>query len=104
MTEPATQRSTRPYLWLITLVGVIVPRRLRVDWRQEWDAELRFREAMLADWDRLDGRHKFDLLWRSTSSFWDAMWLQHLRWEDEMIQDLRYGVRMLLKHNGFSLI
>ena len=30
------------------LVGVIVPRRLRSDWRQEWEAELRSREALLA--------------------------------------------------------
>ena len=26
------------------------------------------------------------------------------RWEDEMIQDLRYGVRMLLKHPGFTAV
>jgi len=31
---------------LIALVGVIVPwRRLRVDWRQEWESELRYREG-----------------------------------------------------------
>src|SRR6185436_10151305 len=50
---------------------------------------------------RLDWRHKSDLLWRSASAFWDAMWL---RWEDEMIQDLRYGVRMLLKNPGFTAV
>src|SRR5262249_27162659 len=26
------------------------------------------------------------------------------RWEDDMIQDLRYGARMLLKHKGFTAI
>ena len=35
--------------WLIRLIGVIVPRRLRADWRQEWEAELRYREALLAE-------------------------------------------------------
>jgi putative ABC transport system permease protein len=94
----------RPHLQLIALVGVIVPRRLRADWRQEWEAELRHREAMLADWDRLDWRHKLDLLWRSTSAFWDAIWLQTHRWEDAMIQDLRFGARMLLKQKGFTLV
>jgi putative ABC transport system permease protein len=94
----------RPHLRLIALVGVIVPRRLRAGWRQEWVAELRHREALLANWDRLDWRHKLDLLRRSTSAFWDALWLQPRRLEDEMFQDLRFGMRMLLKHPGFTLI
>src|SRR5882672_4742035 len=95
---------TRPHLRLIALLGVIVPRRLRADWRQEWEAELRYREALLADWDRLDWRNKLNLFWRSTSAFWDALWLQPKRLEDEMIQDLGYGVRMILKHPGFSSV
>jgi predicted permease len=95
---------TRPHLRLIALVGVIVPSRLRADWRQEWEAELHHREALLAQWDRLDWRSKLDLLRRSTSAFWDALWLQPQRWEDEMFQDLRFGVRMLLKHRGFTMV
>src|ERR1051325_8873547 len=91
-------------LWLIRAIGVIVPRRLRADWRQEWEAELRYREMLLAEWDRLDWRHKLDLLRRSAGAFWDALLLQPHRLEDEMFQDLRYGVRMLLKHKGFTLV
>ena len=34
------QRGFRFWLSLIRVVGVIVPRRLRADWRQEWEAEL----------------------------------------------------------------
>src|SRR5262245_35986371 len=86
------------------LVGVIVPRRLRADWRQEWEAELRNREAMLEEWDRLDWRSKLDLLRRSASAFWDALWLQPQRWEDEMFQDLRFSLRMLLKNKGFTMV
>src|SRR4026207_1718836 len=90
MVDKMTARF-RFWLWLIRLIGVIVPRRLRADWRQEWEAELRQREALLAEWDRLNWRNKVNLLWRSTSAFWDALWMQSYRWEDAMIQDLRYG-------------
>src|SRR5499426_3938680 len=101
----ATQTTRfRFWLWLIRLIGVIVPRRLRANWRQEWEAELRHREELLAEWDRLDWHSKLDLLRRSASAFWDAVWLQPKRLEDEMFQDLRYGVRMLLKHRGFTAV
>ncbi len=94
---------SKPHLYLIALIGIIVPLRLRADWRQEWEAELQHRELLLATWDRLDFRNKLELMRRSTSAFWDALWIQRQRWEDEMFQDLRYGIRMLLKRPGFTL-
>src|SRR5262249_34079409 len=94
----------RFWLWLIVLVGVIVPRRLRADWRQEWEAELSYRETLLEAWDQLNWRAKLDLLWHSAGAFADALWLQPRRWEDEMFQDLRFGVRTLLKHKGFTAV
>jgi putative ABC transport system permease protein len=99
-------RTTRVcfWLWLIQLIGVIVPRRLRADWKQEWEAELRHRELLLADWDNLNWKTKFDLLRRSLGAFWDALLLQPARLEDEMFQDLRFGLRMLLRKPGFTLI
>ena len=60
--HPAVSHFFRFWLWLIALVGVIVPRRLRADWRQEWEAELRCREWLLADWDRLNWKTKLDLV------------------------------------------
>ena len=93
----------RSHLKLISLIGVIVPQRLRADWRQEWEAELRHREAMLAEWDKLDWRNKFDLWRRSLGAFTDALLLQPQRLEDEMFQDLRFGLRMLLKSPAFTV-
>ena len=101
MTDATRTTSFRFWLWLI---GVIVPRRLRADWRQEWEAELRYRELMLADWDNLNWKNKLNLLRRSVGAFWDALVLQPQRLEDEMFQDLRFGARMLLKHKGFTIV
>ncbi|MEP7339671.1 MAG: ABC transporter permease [Acidobacteriota bacterium] len=92
------------HLWLIKFIGVIVPRRFRARWHQEWEAELEYREAMLARWDRLDWQNKWELLWRSLGAFWDALWLQPQRLEEDMFQDLRYGVRMLLKSKMFTVV
>jgi len=97
-------RTFRFWLWLIRVIGVIVPRRLRADWRQEWEAELRYRETLLIEWDNLNWKTKLDLLRRSVGAFWDALLLQPKRLEDEMFQDLRFGLRMLLKHKGFTAI
>src|SRR5262245_31344259 len=104
MVDSTQTTRFRFWLWLIALIGVIVPRRLRADWRQEWEAELRYRERLLVEWDRLDWRNKLELLRRSASAFWDALVLQPQRWEDEMIQDLRYGFRMLLNNKMFTLV
>src|SRR5262245_40859929 len=94
----------RFWLWLIRVIGALVPRRLRADWRQEWEAELRYREELLANWDKLDWRHKLDLLRRSVGAFWDALLLQPRRLEDEMFQDLRFGLQMMMKNPGFTFV
>src|ERR1700730_10089944 len=104
MSERRKQSLLPCHLWLIRLFGVIVPRRLRADWKQEWEAELRHRELLLADWDKLNWRTKLDLSRRSLGALWDALWLQPQRLEDEMFQDLRFAVRMLARNPGFTFV
>jgi predicted permease len=94
----------KPHLWMIRLIGVIVPRRFRARWHQEWAAELEYREELLARWDKLNWQNKLELLWRSLGAFLDALWLQRQRLEEDMFQDLRFGLRMLLKHKGFTAV
>ena len=95
---------TRPHLALIALVGMIVPRRLRGDWRQEWEAELDSRERLFAERDRLDRGDRLELLKRSSSAFWDALSLQRQRREDEMIQDLRFAIRMFVRDPALTAV
>jgi predicted permease len=104
MSDRAGKPSFRPYLWLITLVTVIVPGRFRSDWRQEWESELRHREALLKEWEKLNWRTKLGLLRRSLGSFWDALWFQPRRLEEEMFQDLRFGMRMLGRSPVFTAV
>src|SRR5262249_51323722 len=58
----------------------------------------------LSQWQMLDWHNRLDLLRRSLGAFWDALWLQPQRLEDEMFRDLRFGWRMLLKHKGFTAV
>src|SRR6476661_1068961 len=104
MSDSTQTTRFRFWLWLIRVIGVIVPRRLRADWKQEWEAELRYRELLLADWDNLNWKTKLGLLRRSLGAFWDALALQPQRLEDEMFQDLRFGLRMLVKNPGFTVV
>jgi len=104
MPDHNKQRFTSLLRRLIAFIGVIVPRRFRARFRKEWEAELEYREELLARWDRLDWRNKLELFWRSLGAFWDALLLQPQRLEDEMFQDLRYGFQALVKRPGVALL
>jgi len=83
----------KPHLWLIRALSRLIPKRWRSDWQQEWEAELHHRESL--------GRR--GLLRRSLGAFWDALSMQPRRLEEEVFQDLRFGVRMFAKNKTLTI-
>ena len=94
----------KPHLRLISLVSRLVPRRLRSDWKQEWDAELIARESRLGQWTRPALASRWDLLRRSLGACRDALWLQPRRLEEDFFQDLGYGARLLRQHKTWTAV
>ena len=84
----------KPHLWFVRIMRLLVPARWRADWTNEWNAELHHRES----------QGRADSFRHSLGAFWDALAMQPRRLEEELIQDLRYGFRMLLQEPGFSIL
>ena len=99
-------QTTRFRFWLglIALVGVIVPRRLRADWRQE----VRKPNCAIAKRSSLIGtgsagnKARFDLAQCRCVPGRAAA--QPRRWEDDMFQDLIRPAHSSRKHPGFTLV
>jgi putative ABC transport system permease protein len=79
-----------------------VPKRLRAEWRREWDAELAYQEEQSTQWR--EQHHTCWLLMRqSLGSSWDALSLQRRRLEDDLVQDVRHGFRLATRSPGLAL-
>src|SRR5262249_57901108 len=72
--ELRKDRVTKPYLWPIRVIGVIVPRRFRADWRGGWGAGVEDRGTFLSQWDKLDKRQKIALFWPSPGAVAGGLW------------------------------
>ena len=97
------RRELRPHRWIIHVVSAFIPKRLRTEWRREWDAELAHQEAEVANWRAPGWRTRLLLVRRSLGSAWDAAWLQRRRLEDDLVQDIRHGVRLIARSPGLAL-
>ena len=87
--------AVRWHSWLVRALGPFVPRARRLDWIREWEAELESRERELLEWGLVPRRASWRVFREGTGAVWDALCLQSARWEDEVIQDMRFGLRLL---------
>jgi putative ABC transport system permease protein len=89
-------------LFLIRLASIVVPRRDRRAWLQEWEAEVLHRERTLR---REEGRNwsaRASLTRRAAGSFVDAAWLRRQFTRDsELVHDVRHGLRLMRHRPGF---
>ena len=81
-------------LRIIRALSLIVPFGLRAEWRQEWEAEIRWHSGSSAD-----------LIFRSFGAVFDALWLRRNEWSFDMLfEDLSYAVRTLLQRPSFTSV
>jgi predicted permease len=92
-------------LKLIEIVSIIVPRRRRSEWIDEWHAEIWYVWTQLEKRHRLNVMTKTALMLRSAGAVFHALWLRKQEWRLEMLfQDLMYGLRILRKKPAFATV
>lgn len=92
----------RPHRWIIRIVSAFVPKRLRAEWRHEWEAELEYQEAQSTQW-REPHQTRWLLIRQSLGSSWDALSLQRRRLEEDLVQDARHGIRLATRSPGLAV-
>ena len=79
---------------MLKLIAVIVPAAVRTEWLREWEAEFawRSRRGRAIGGSRLGG------------ALIHALWLRKEEWSFDMLQDLRYALRVLASRPSFALV
>ena len=83
---------------ILRMARRLVPRTLREEWMREWEAELRYRWTAIHSRRDCRWHEQADLLRRSSGAIADAAFLrQQFAADLDVVQDVRYAVRMLRK-------
>ena len=79
---------------VLKLIAFIVPAAVRTEWLREWEAEFvwRSRRGRAIGGSRLCG------------ALIHALWLRKEEWSFDMLQDLRYALRVLAGRPSFALV
>ncbi len=86
---------------LIQIASVLVPRRSREDWVQEWEAELSHRSAQLDAWGATSGKARRRLTLHAFGAFLDAGWMRIRGLHEGILLDLRHSLRGFRREPGF---
>jgi hypothetical protein len=71
-------------LTIVRVASLLVPRGVRGEWTQEWEAEIGYRAEKLRSWGRWSAAGRLQLTARSLGAVADAAWLR--------MDDLRQGI------------
>jgi putative ABC transport system permease protein len=83
---------------ILRLARRLVPRTIREQWMREWEAELRYRANSIHRKRSAHWHGQADLLRQSSGAIADAAFLRQQFTADlDIVQDVRYAVRMLRK-------
>jgi putative ABC transport system permease protein len=90
---------------LLRVAAKVVPRDMRGEWVEEWQAELWHRWNHLQSAEQVTLGARLDLVLKSCGGVSHALWLARREWRPHIVlYDLRFTIRSLLKKPGFTLI
>jgi predicted permease len=87
---------------LIAAAAVLVPRRMRDDWKREWRAETRYRWEQLRRWRRDGARGRLDVIGRTGGAVVDAGALRLDELRRGLLLDLRQSARGLSRRPAYT--
>src|SRR5688500_14781664 len=98
------QGSLQRSLTVIRAASLLVPHRLRGEWRREWEGELAAAADSAASHTAVRSTVASPLVRHALGSLVDAFWIRQRDLADlKAIDDLRHGLRQWTQQSGFVI-